>query len=125
VPKENKFLKKKLSTTKLKHKADKVFSIWIRKRDGGRCITCDGVGNQAGHFMSRRFSATRFNEQNVNGQCAQCNVFEHGRRYEYGLALDIKYGSGTAEKLSKLAQTHHSFTREELEEIIEKYANHN
>ncbi len=68
--------------------------------------------------MSRRYSSTRFEEENVNCQCFACNVMEHGNQYKYGLELDKKYGPGTADKLSKLAQEHHKFTVGELQEII-------
>jgi hypothetical protein len=43
---------------------------------------------------------------------------KYGEQYKYGLALDAKYGAGTAAKLSKMAQESHQFTRGELEEII-------
>jgi hypothetical protein len=68
--------------------------------------------------MSRRFNATRYWDENNNGQCVACNVFNHGEQYKYAIALDLKYGEGTAKKLSKMAQEYHKFTREELEEVI-------
>jgi hypothetical protein len=43
---------------------------------------------------------------------------EHGRQYKYSIELDLKYGDGTAEKLSKLAREHHKFTVSELQQII-------
>lgn len=114
------------SISKLKKKADVLFSKAIRLRDTidgrGACITCGKVLSitqlHAGHFQSRRHSATRYDEENVNAQCAGCNTFRGGEQYKYGLALDEKYGEGTAKKLAKLAQTYHKFTVDELEEII-------
>lgn len=118
--------------TKLKKKADKVFSRMVRLRDSvreegewvGKCITCPSKvralssGAQAGHFMSRRYNATRYHPKNVNLQCYQCNVLFYGQQYTYAGELDQKYGKGTAAELSKLAKVSHPFTHEELETII-------
>jgi hypothetical protein len=57
----------------------------------------------AGHFISRNKRATKYNEQNVNAQCPRCNRFLSGRQYEHGLAIDRKWGAGTAEKLLALS----------------------
>lgn len=116
--------KNKSTVSKLKKQADKVFSIYIRLRDGGVCITCpEGIGNQAGHFQSRRFNSTRYDQENVNGQCSACNVFRHGEQYKYALAVDLKFGDGTAEKLSKKSLEYHKFTTQELQAIIQEAEN--
>jgi hypothetical protein len=62
--------------------------------------------------------ATRWDEENVNLQCAGCNTFRGGEQYLYGLALDKRYGRGTAAKLAKQAKIERRFTVTELEEII-------
>lgn len=91
-----------------KKKCDKYFSKYIRHRDTdhrgiGRCITCPkhvSVKNaDAGHFINRDRAATRYDERNVNLQCRKCNRFQSGNQYEHGLAIDRKYGEGTAEEL--------------------------
>lgn len=101
------------SKVSLAHKLDKVFSEFIRLRDirhagigSGfriRCITC---GNyflwkeaDAGHFIARNHKATRWDEKNVNGQCRSCNRFHSGEQYAHGIAIDKRYGAGTAENL--------------------------
>lgn len=117
---------KKKTLKQLKALADKHFSLAIRLRDTtdgwGDCITCGNRLNvkqlHAGHFQSRRHSSTRYDEENVNAQCAGCNTFRAGEQYKYGLALDDKYGRGTAKKLAKKAQEYHKFTDDELLEII-------
>ena len=53
----------------------------------------------AGHFLSRRFESTRFDEKNVHGQCQKCNRFEYGNQYEHGKRIDEIYGKGTADDL--------------------------
>ena len=47
---------------------------------------------------------TRFHPKNVNVQDSRCNLFESGNTYEYGLALNKKYGEGTADYLIKIAK---------------------
>lgn len=116
---------------KLKEKADKYFSQYVRYRDGEfkrgewlvPCITC-GVEKplkqmQAGHFVSRRVNALRFDEENVNAQCTGCNMFKQGEQYLYAKALDDKYGIGKAEELMNRRHETHKFTVTELEQIIE------
>ena len=49
--------------------------------------------------------ATRFHPYNVNSQGVKENRLEGGRTYEYGVAIDKKYGAGTATFLKKLSRT--------------------
>lgn len=118
------------SVSALKKKADKEFSLYIRYRDGEpkrgewltECITC-GVEKplkqmQAGHFVSRKVNALRFDEMNVNAQCASCNVFKYGEQYLYSKQLDLKYGDGAADALMARRHETKKFTIGELEEII-------
>lgn len=118
---------KKPTVAVLKRKADKVFSLAIRLRDSdkngyGRCITCSKRVHykeaHAGHFISRRYGATRYDEENVNLQCTLCNTFRAGEQYKYGLEVDLKYGNGTAEKLHAKANSDFRFSVPLLEEII-------
>lgn len=111
----------------LKRKADSLFSTYIRLRDADKdgkatCITC-GVKKywkdmQAGHFVKRSVSQLRYDEENVNAQCMQCNIWKYGEQYAYAQALDLKYGEGTAEKLHQMRFSTHKFTTEELLQII-------
>ena len=107
---------KKIKTVRQLEKiADKYFSLMIRQRDADtngmtRCITCGTVKHwkemDCGHFVSRKHKATRFDEKNCAAQCKGCNIFSQGKQFEFGLAIDQKYGQGTAEKLllkSKMA----------------------
>lgn len=94
---------------KEKAKADKAFSLFIRKRDaknGGKCITCNKwfpyEEMDAGHFVSRNCIALRYDEQNVNAQCRGCNRFRGGEQALYAKALDKKYGEGTSDSLLKI-----------------------
>lgn len=71
-----------------------------------------------GHFMSRRYPSTRWDSENCNAQCAGCNMFGSGEQYRYGIAIDLKYGDGTAKKLAKKSRLKFKVTRQYLEEVI-------
>lgn len=111
----------------LKKSADKYFSQYIRLRDSDQngiaeCITCDTRVHwkriQCGHFVSRKASTLRFDEENCNAQCVGCNMFKQGEQYLYSKAIDLKYGDGKAEELMNRRFETHKFTIPELEEII-------
>ncbi|QDP59975.1 MAG: putative protein ninG [Prokaryotic dsDNA virus sp.] len=117
--------------SKLKKELDKWFSLYIRLRDAMpvsglvQCFTSNRVYHykslHAGHFMSRRHIATRWNEKNVQSQSAADNLFGQGEQFRFGLNLDAKYGEGTAEELQILAQTRCKMTRVDYEEKIKYY----
>ncbi|HDY66584.1 MAG TPA: recombinase [Candidatus Scalindua sp.] len=81
---------------------DEWWSLYIRARDCdesgmGRCCSCSkGVfwkDADAGHFISRRHRATRYNEKNVHLQCRACNRFDDGNPAGYALFLMRVYGN--------------------------------
>ena len=121
------------SISKLKKELDKYFSLFIRLRDATdeglcQCFTCGKVGHyktggmQNGHFQSRRFMATRYSEDgNCEVQCVACNMFRGGEQYKFALALDSKYGLGTAEELEILSRMSVKFTRVDYEDNIRYY----
>jgi len=113
-----------------KKEADKWFSLATRYRFAEKmgaewfceCITC-GIKKhikfiQCGHFMSRSYNSTRYDELNTAPQCYGCNVMHQGRQYEFGMALDDLYGAGTAKRMHDLAKQPKQFKKEELIEII-------
>ena len=121
---------KRPTVSKLKARADAEFSKYVRYRDASykrgdwyaNCVTC-GVEKpvkqlQAGHFVSRRVNALRFEETNVHAQCTGCNMFKHGEQYLYAKEIDLRYGDGTADALMARRHETHKFTIPELEEII-------
>lgn len=88
--------------------ADDLHSLHTRLRDSfdgmyGKCITCDSIklvkDMDNGHFMSRSRIATRWQENNTHLQCKGCNGFGGGKQYLHGVAIDKKYGVGTAEEI--------------------------
>ena len=116
--------------SKLKKELDKWFSLYIRLRSSEngliQCFTCGCVkhykkGMQNGHFQSRSFLATRFNEENCQPQCVGCNMFKQGEQYKFSLNLDAKYGEGKAEELEFLERTIVKITRVDYEDKIGYY----
>ena len=107
--------------SKLKKELDKWFSLYIRLRSATeygmvQCFTCEKVshyksGMQCGHFQSRRFLATRFDEQNCAVQCVACNMFRGGEQFKFALNLDAKYGDGKALELEYKARTIVNYSR--------------
>lgn len=51
--------------------------------------------------------------------CYGCNVMSQGRQYEFGIAIDLLYGEGTAKSLHQESKQLHTFTVEELQGIIQ------
>lgn len=116
--------------SKLKKDLDKVFSLYIRLRHASKdgivkCFTCDKTAHykkmHAGHFMSRKHHATRWNEDNVQVQCPKCNLFGQGEQYAFGKLLDIRIAEGKAEELQELSRTTVKYMRFEYEDMIKHY----
>ena len=76
---------------------------------------------QCGHFQSRRFLATRFDEENCAPQCVACNMFKQGEQYKFSLNLDAKYGEGTSERKQQDALQMVRFARWYYEDKIGYY----
>lgn len=116
---------RKSKTKKLaKAKADRYFSEYIRKRDENKtCITCGKFTQEkdCGHFLSRRFESTRYDEKNAHGQCLKCNRFENGNQFQHGVKIDELYGEGTAEKLLQKSKMKCFRKQSDYEYIAQKY----
>lgn len=122
----------KPTVSKLKKKLDTIFSKYIRLSNADKngmveCFTC-GVkkywekdGMQAGHFMSRSHTATRYNEQNVMPQCYSCNCHFYGRQFVFAKNLNKKYGKNTADDLLEKSRQIQRNTVSDLQELIELY----
>ena len=120
---------KKISRSKIVKKLDTIFSQYIRKKNSdhgkSQCFTCGKIDDwqklQNGHFQSRRHYSTRWDEDNCQVQCIKCNIFLYGSQYKFGLELNKKFGSGTAEDLHIKAQKQVKFQNYELLEMIKLY----
>ena len=120
---------KKTQRKKLIEKLDKIFSIYIRRRNAingvAECFTCGKQDHwkklQNGHFQSRKHYSTRWHEQNCQVQCSACNVFRFGEQYKFSKNLDNTYYSGLAEELHIEANKTVKLDNTDLEMLIEKY----
>jgi len=118
-------MSKKPSRKLLVKKLDSIFSEYIRRRyakdDIAECVTCGKQDHwkrlQAGHFMSRKHYATRWDETNVQVQCSGCNVFRYGEQYKFALYL----GAIVSEDLLVKSREIKKFSNFELVEMYESY----
>lgn len=89
---------------------DDVFQMYIRYRDNFTCISCgckylvgDKLNFHAGHYISRGIYATRWDEENVNGQCRVCNGKQNWGDmetiYRYTMNIKQKYDSQVVDRL--------------------------
>lgn len=101
------------SQAQLKKILDKVFSEYIRRKysngNGGvKCYTCGKEKHwkeiHCGHFISRGYLATRFDESNTRPQCVGCNIFGSGRNVEFAQKLNEEVGKQTVQSLFRKAQ---------------------
>jgi hypothetical protein len=104
---------KKPSTSKLKAKADSIFSKYIRLRDAKEnglvtCVTCPTTKHwkemQNGHWISRGVLATRFHEHNCHAQCWGCNGYGGGKGHLHELAIIDLHGEKTRDELLSLSK---------------------
>tara|TARA_R110000787_G_scaffold156160_2_gene270058 strand:- start:1184 stop:1585 length:402 start_codon:yes stop_codon:yes gene_type:complete len=112
--------------SKLKKKLDQQFSLFIRLKDAddngyNYCFTCNKFdhykGLQCGHFVSRKYTATRFDEQNCKPQCPGCNIFRYGEQYKFGQKL----GHDLAEELHTKSRSTVKIMAYEYKEKITYY----
>ena len=68
----------KASRKTLKAKADKLFSEYIRKRDG-KCMRCDLFKNrlECNHIVGRRNLRLRYDANNAITLCTACHFWWH------------------------------------------------
>lgn len=126
-------MRKKLTPLpKLVKKLDDVFQMVIRYRDNFTCITCgrkfprgERKECHAGHFISRGVYATRWDEENVNCQCAGCNLKQSLADveviHEYEKKLKQKYGDNVVDRLLQKKHSIFKLNRAWLEENIDLY----
>ena len=117
---------KHISVAKLKKEVWAIFSVYIRMRDclrtrgiltDGNCISCGVLKPikqcDAGHFISRWYGSTLFDERNVHLQCKRCNNM--GEKLKYRRAIISLYGEGIDVELEDKAIEEKHFTVDELE----------
>ena len=119
---------KQKSLPKLKKDCQDVFNKFIRLRDKDKpCISCGQFKTlQAGHFYTvKQYDGLRFNEDNVHGECAYCNLFDGMHLLNYAANLKNRIGEQRCAELEQRANLYkkdgYKWTRSELMELIKKY----
>lgn len=124
------------------------FNLAVRLRDlsrdeetgeiQGKCISCGtswlvGVysdksiinprgGWVAGHlWKDDRYASVRYDERNVNLQCARCNTYLSGNESNYLENLKKKIGEAEVDKLNQDRNKLKSWNILEIEEMIKHY----
>lgn len=88
------------SMAKLKKELDAVYSKYIRAKFPKKCYTCGYVGNlQCGHFVSRQYLATRWEDDNCRPQCAMCNIWGRGMLLDFEENLKKELGDVRVEEM--------------------------
>jgi hypothetical protein len=84
-----------------------VFAKYIKTLHAPQCYTCDkpirmGTGDcQAGHFIPRNYSPTKYEEDNVRPQCSRCNQYFSGKPVEFERRLRDEIGDEAVEALKR------------------------
>lgn len=121
---------KSKTQAKLKKELDKVFSLYIRQKfsdsnGNNRCYTCGKAGTiktmQCGHFVSRQYLATRWDENNCRIQCAGCNLFGNGKPLDFEENLKKELGDEYVEQMKASRHQSLKLDRHWYLEQIEKY----
>lgn len=108
-----------------KDRLDKVFSIYVRRRDVDKgCISCGQALRfdycDAGHYIPRTHTATRWNVYNVNAQCYTCNRLLDGNIAAYRQGLIKRYGIEVVERLEKLKHTTVKVSNRDIKQLIKR-----
>jgi hypothetical protein len=114
---------KKDTPAKLKKLLDAVFSKYIRAKYPKECYTCGrkDATLQCGHFVSRSYLNTRWNESNTRPQCVGCNLFGGGKPLDFEERLKRELGDEAVEALKKSRHTTLKVGRKYYEEQIALY----
>lgn len=121
---------RKPSILKAKNTLWKVFSEYIRRKYSDsegmcKCVSCFQVKHwkelQCGHYISRRYNATLFDEGNNHPQCYSCNIMKQGNIVGYTFFLDDTYGKYHRHKLFTKSKEIKRFSIHELEEMTKEY----
>ena len=90
---------------------DKEVSIYVRNKAAVNgwcfCYTCGAPHPvseiDAGHYISRRYCATRYELDNIRPQCSGCNKFRGGEPVKFRMRLVEEIGEERVRRLESLA----------------------
>jgi hypothetical protein len=85
------------------------------------CVTCGKRQHykemDGGHFISRKWTATKLVEENIHPQCKGCNQYASGRHDDYSLYMVDTYGIEMVRELNDKKRELCKQNRIELEDI--------
>ena len=109
-------------------KADKLFSVWIRNRDGNKCLRCGSTEYlTCSHFWPRVKSVTRFAPDNCITLCYwKCHTdskkgWEHAKQGEYRDYMIKRLGEERYKELEQLYYQSHMTREEAIKEFMNWY----
>ena len=109
-------------------KAQKAVNEFIRLRDANfPCVSCDKPSDWGGQWHAGHYKTTsarpdlRFNEDNINKQCAQCNTFLSGNLAMYRITLVIRIGLDRVLALEIDTDKPNKYTADDYAEITKTY----
>lgn len=93
-------------------KADRLFSLWVRNRDGWKCQRClraytpPTQALHCSHFFGRRKESTRYEPLNATALCYGCHQYFTSHPQEhYSWQLD-RLGQNAVDKLRLASNTY-------------------
>ena len=93
-----------------------------------KCATCDAWKHwkemQGGHFISRRYTATKLLEENIHSQCYGCNgprAKDGVVTVEYTNFMTDTYGREFVDELLVAKNATKKYTREEIAQVSAEF----
>lgn len=123
----------KLDYQSLIKQIDDAFQMYIRYRDGWRCVVCgkeippstEGAKSlmHGGHFISRGYMPLRWDEANCHAQCAGCNYNQSQKGIDprYTAYMTRKYGSDIFDYFVKQYHRDFKYSAAELADILKMW----
>ena len=118
--------KKQKTVAKLKEEAAVLLQKLVRMKAADEnglasCVTCGKRQHykemDGGHFISRKWTATKLVEENIHPQCKGCNQYASGRHDDYSLYMVDTYGIEMVRELNDKKRELCKQNRIELEDI--------
>ena len=118
--------KKQKTVAKLREEAAVLLQKLVRMKAADEnglasCVTCGKRQHykemDGGHFISRKWTATKLVEENIHPQCKGCNQYASGKYDDYALYMVDTYGIEMVRELNDKKRELCKQNRIELEDI--------
>lgn len=120
---KSKAKRREKTQAQLKKDLDAIFSKYIRQKYPAECYTCNKRDTplQCGHFVSRQYLATRWDENNCRPQCVGCNIYGHGKPLDFEERLKRELGADFVETMKATRHQILKLDRSWYQERIDYY----